>query len=81
MHFAQHRPKIAAFREIAAVRAMARIEKIAVGERRGDPHAGGFLADHQMNGRLHLVFVIPAFDLFFDASKLHFFDSATGKAM
>ncbi len=67
VHLAQHRFQIAALGQIGAVRAVARVDEIGGRERRAASDGGRFLADHQVNRRLHLVLVIAAFDLFLDA--------------
>src|SRR6185503_1579892 len=47
---------------------MTRIQQVSRSQRSARPDRRPLLADDEMNRRLHLVLVIPPFDLFFDAT-------------
>ncbi len=68
VHLAQHGLQVAALREIGAVRAVARVDEIRSRQRRAAADRGRFLADHQVDRRLHLILVVAALDLFLDAA-------------
>ena len=68
VHLAQHRLQVAAFREVGAMGAVARVDEIRTGQRRAASDCRRFLADDQMDRRLHLILVVAPFDLFLDAA-------------
>ena len=47
---------------------MTRIQQILLGQRSAAPNRGRFLADHEMDRCLHLIFMVATFDLFLDES-------------
>ena len=62
------RVQIAALRQIRAMRAVARVDEIGRAQRRAAPDRRRFLADNEVNRRLHLILMVTAFDLLLDSA-------------